>query len=83
MTREEMLEALDASFVFFREAMREGWVTWRSTALLFVIGALIFIAFEMVGPFPMVTVQIFFYCWIAYEAIKGRRREDGEAAELS
>ena len=78
-----LLLYLPVNAIIFREAMREGWVTWRSTALLFVIGALIFIAFEMVGPFPMVTVQIFFYCWIAYEAIKGRRRDDGEAAELS
>ena len=75
-----LLLYLPVNAIIFHQALREGWVTWKSTLALFVIGALIFIAFEMVGPFPMVVVQLFFYTWIAYEAIKGRGKE-GEAAD--
>lgn len=77
-----LLLYLPVNAIIFHQALREGWVTKGTLVLLLLIGAAIFIAFEMVGPFPMVAVQLFFYGWIAYEAIKGRRTQGTEAAGL-
>lgn len=52
------------------KALRERWVSKRSLAALFIFGALVFWLFEKFGPFPMVTVLVVTYAWIAYVTIK-------------
>jgi hypothetical protein len=57
------------AFIVFK-ALREEWLTLRSLSVLFVLGGLIFWAFEMLGPLPMVTTIVVTYVWIGIEAKK-------------
>jgi hypothetical protein len=61
---------IPVNIVISYKAFQEGWVSKRSLVILFLIGGLVFWAFEQIGPLPMVTVLVAAYIWIAYETIK-------------
>ncbi|MCR9141548.1 MAG: HXXEE domain-containing protein [bacterium] len=70
------------AFIVYK-ALQEKWLTPRSLAVLFVLGGLIFWAFEAVGPFPMFATLAATYIWIGIEAKKNESAVQSKPYERS
>lgn len=63
---------LPVNFLIARAAIREGWVGWPVLLAMFVIGAGIFAAFEMLGPFPMIVFLLICWGWTLSSGLRAR-----------
>jgi hypothetical protein len=54
------------------KAFQENLLNWRSLGTLFVLGGILFWAFEILGPAAMTTTIVATYLWIGFDQFKNR-----------
>lgn len=65
-----ILVYLPVNILIMRAALYEGWASPLSLTGLLFAGVATFVAFEMVGPFPMLAVILACYGWIGVSAFR-------------
>lgn len=63
---------LPANAFIVYKAFQEKLLNWRSLGTLFVLGGIVFWAFEKLGPAPMTTTIVVTYLWIGFDQFKNR-----------
>ncbi len=60
------------AFIVYK-AFQEDLLNWRSLGTLFVLGGILFWAFEALGPAAMTTTIVATYLWIGFDQFQNRR----------
>lgn len=65
-----LLLYLPVNFLIAQKALREGWVTGKSLALLFLVGGISFWLFEVFGPFIIGITVFITVIWILVDGVR-------------